>query len=72
MDPNAPAATTEEQMHIQTNAGRSITGSEGLAAQAHTIVEGASARFTGQITRVEGYLSDENGARGGVEARVCR
>jgi hypothetical protein len=37
-------------MQIQTNTDRNITGSEGLAAQAQTIVEGALARFSDQIT----------------------
>jgi ribosome-associated translation inhibitor RaiA len=58
-------------MQIQTNTDRNITGSEGLAAQAQTIVEGALARFSDQITRVEIHLSDESGARGGVEDKRC-
>jgi len=58
-------------MHIQTNTDHHITGSEGLAAQATAIVEGALARFSDQITRVEVHLSDENGARGGVEDIRC-
>lgn len=61
----------EEQMQIQTNTDRNITGSEGLAAQASAIVKGALARFSDQITRVEIHLSDENGARGGVEDKRC-
>lgn len=48
-------------MQIQTNTDSNITGSEGLAARAKTIVEGALARFSDQITRVEIHLSDENG-----------
>ncbi len=58
-------------MQIQTNTDRNITGSEGLAAQATAIVEGALARFSDQITRVEIHLSDENGARGGGEDIRC-
>lgn len=58
-------------MHIQTNTDRNITGSEGVAAQAQTIVEGALARFSDQITRVEIHLSDENGAKGGGEDKRC-
>jgi ribosome-associated translation inhibitor RaiA len=58
-------------MQIQTNTDRNITGSEGLAAQAQTIVEGALARFSDQITRVEIHLSDESGDRGGVEDKRC-
>jgi hypothetical protein len=61
----------EEQMQIQTNTDRNITGSEGLAAQAHAIAEGALARFSDQITRVEIHLSDENGAGGGAEDKRC-
>lgn len=63
--------TTEERMHIQTNTDRNIAGSEGLAAQAQTVVESALARFSDQITRVEIHLSDENGARGGAEDKRC-
>lgn len=58
-------------MQIQTNTDRNITGSEGLAAQAQTIVEGALARFSDQITRVEIHLSDENGPGFGVEDKQC-
>lgn len=61
----------EEQMQIQTNTDRNITGSEGLAAQANAIVESALARFSDQITRVEIHLSDENGARGGAQDKRC-
>lgn len=58
-------------MQVQTNTDRNITGSEGLAAQAQTIVEGALARFSDQITRVEIHLSDENGGKGGGEDKRC-
>jgi ribosome-associated translation inhibitor RaiA len=58
-------------MQIQTNTDRNITGSEGLAAHAQAIVEGALARFSDQITRVEIHLSDENAARGGAADKRC-
>ncbi len=58
-------------MQILTNTDRNITGSAGLSAQAQAIVEGALARFSDQITRVEIHLSDENGARGGTEDKRC-
>ncbi len=58
-------------MQIQTNTDSNITGSEGLAAQAKTIVEGALGRFSDQITRVEIHLSDENGPRGGAADIRC-
>ena len=58
-------------MQIQTNTDRNITGSEALAALANTIFEGALARFSDRITRVEIHLSDENGARGGIEDKRC-
>ncbi len=58
-------------MQIQTNTDSNIAGSEGLAAQAKTIVEGALARFSDQITRVEIHLSDENGSGFGVEDKRC-
>ena len=58
-------------MQILTNTDSDITGSEGLAVKAKTIVEGALARFGDQITRVEIHLSDENGPRFGVKDKRC-
>jgi ribosome-associated translation inhibitor RaiA len=58
-------------MQIQTNTDPNIAGSEGLAAQAKTIVEDALAQFSDQITKVEIHLSDENGSRFGVEDKRC-
>jgi hypothetical protein len=67
-----PTRQPEDQMQILTNTDRNVTGSEGLAAQAHTIVGNALARFSDQIARVEAHLSDENGPRDGVEEERCR
>ena len=58
-------------MQIQTNTDSNITGSDSLTAQAKTVVEGALARFSDQITRVEIHLSDENGPRGGADDIRC-
>ncbi|MEP7307478.1 MAG: HPF/RaiA family ribosome-associated protein [Acidobacteriota bacterium] len=63
--------THKAWMPIQTNTDRSIAGSDGLSAQANTIVESALGRFSGRITRAEIYLSDKNGASGGVEDKRC-
>jgi hypothetical protein len=67
-----PTRQPEDQMQILTNTDRNVTGSEGLAAQAHTIVGNALARFSDQIARVEAHLGDENGPRDGVEEERCR
>jgi len=56
---------------IQTNTDRHITGNDALAAQAESIFQGALARFSDRITRVEIHLSDENGARAGSEDIRC-
>lgn len=76
----------EEQMQIQTNTDRNITGSEGLAAQANAIVESALARFSDQITVGVAYADGEvlkvgekvedrdnaDGARSGLVRRLRR
>lgn len=58
-------------MQIQTNTASPISGSESLTTLAKTIVEGALARFSDQITRVELHISDENGPRGGLDDKRC-
>jgi ribosome-associated translation inhibitor RaiA len=60
-----------EQMHVQTNTDRHITGSEALAARVDAVVAGALGRFVDQITRVEVHLSDENGGKGGGDDKRC-
>lgn len=58
-------------MQIQFNSDSSVTGNESLAARASAEVEHALARFSGQITRVEIHLSDENSHKGGADDKRC-
>jgi len=58
-------------MQVHTNTDRHIKGDEGLSAHVEAVVSGALGRFTGQTTRVEVHLRDENGARGGADDIRC-
>ena len=64
-------------MIIQVNTDNHITGSDELSGIVQSIVEGALAHVSEQITRVEVHISDENGPKGGeadircaIEARL--
>ena len=64
-------------MHIQINTDAHSDGGEQQGARVRATVESALTRFSGQITRVEVHLSDENSRKGGpgtvrcmIEARV--
>jgi ribosome-associated translation inhibitor RaiA len=58
-------------MHVQTNTDRNIEGSAGLSAHVTTVVAAALERFSGQVTRVEVHLSDENSDKGGSRDKRC-
>ncbi|MEO8504182.1 MAG: HPF/RaiA family ribosome-associated protein [Acidobacteriota bacterium] len=58
-------------MHIQVNTDKNIEGSERLADQARSVVDGALDRFRDRITRVEVHLSDQNGDKGGQDDKRC-
>lgn len=58
-------------MHVQTNTDRNIPASEALEVMVETAVIGALGRFAEQVTRVEVHLTDENGAKGGVDDKRC-
>ncbi len=59
-------------MKIQINTDNNIEGSEELAQQTEAVVKSALERFTGQITRVEIHLSDENSdKKGGNDDMRC-
>ena len=58
-------------MHVQTNTGRSIEGSEALSAQVEAVVVGALGRLADRVTRVEVHLSDENSTKGGADDKRC-
>jgi hypothetical protein len=47
-------------MQIQLNTDRNIKGDEALEAQVVAVLERVLGRFSGQITRLEVHLSDQN------------
>jgi ribosome-associated translation inhibitor RaiA len=50
-------------MQIQVNTDRHLDGSAELITQVETTMKGALSRFSNRITRLEVYLSDENGSQ---------
>jgi len=59
-------------VRIQINTDRNIEGRAALADQFSGVVESALSRFSGQITRVEVHLSDENSdKKGGDDEMRC-
>jgi ribosome-associated translation inhibitor RaiA len=58
-------------MQIQINTDNHITGREELAAEVEGVVQGKLGRFSGQITRVEVHLGDENSHKGGSADKRC-
>lgn len=58
-------------MKIQVNTDSSIEGHEKLIAQVSKQVEKALIGISGQITRVEAHLSDENGDKSGKNDKRC-
>ena len=58
-------------MQIHFNPGNDVEGRESLVQRAEEIVSDAVGRFSEQITRVEIYVSDENGAKKGVDDKRC-
>ena len=58
-------------MKIQINTDNNIEGSEELSRQTEAVVKNMLGRFTGQITRVEVHLSDENSHKSGAHDKRC-
>jgi ribosome-associated translation inhibitor RaiA len=58
-------------MKIQINPGDHVHGSEALGTSVSTMLEAALARYSGQITRVEVHMSDENAGKGGDHDKRC-
>ncbi|CAN5310082.1 hypothetical protein BH20VER2_BH20VER2_17700 [soil metagenome] len=58
-------------MIIQINTDNHIEGREALAEEAEASVQSALEHFTGQITRVEVHLGDENSHKGGQNDKRC-
>jgi len=58
-------------MQIQINTDNNVNGRERLAAYVRGVVEGAVARFSQRITRVEVHLGDEHGEKSGPDDKRC-
>jgi len=58
-------------MIIQINSDYNISGNERLSAYLEKIISESLNRFDNQITRIEVYLADENGAKTGEDDKRC-
>ena len=58
-------------MTIQFNTDNNITGSEELRAPLNAAIERSLGRFSGQITRLEIHLNDENSHKKGQNDKRC-
>lgn len=58
-------------MQFQLNTDSSIQGDVRLGELAEEIVTSALGHLTGRLTRVEVYLADVNGAKGGADDIRC-
>lgn len=58
-------------MQIQVNTDSNIDGHERLAAYVESVVESALKRFSERITRVEVFLSDQQGDKRGPDDMRC-
>jgi hypothetical protein len=58
-------------MQVQINTDHNIEGHEALSAHVSGIVEHALSRISDHITRVEVYLSDENGDKNSPNDKRC-
>ncbi len=58
-------------MLIQFNTDHNIHGREALEAKFSTLITEGLSRFSGQMTRVEVHLSDENANKSGLNDKRC-
>lgn len=58
-------------MIIQLNTDKNIQGNERLEGYLNTVISKELSRFSDNITRIEVHLSDENGAKSGVNDKQC-
>lgn len=58
-------------MHIQINTDHNIAGSARMSAYFTKNLEETFERFVGEITRIEMYLTDVNGDKGGDDDKRC-
>jgi hypothetical protein len=59
------------QMQIQVNTDRNVEGREALTREVEAEVQSTLGRFSGQLTRVEVHLSDENAGKSGSADKRC-
>lgn len=59
-------------MQVHVNTDRQIQGGESLAQWVEQEALARLARFRDQVTRVEVFLSDENGGKAGASDKRCR
>ena len=57
-------------MQVQIHTDNHIEGTDALSQWASSAIQAALARFSGQITRVEAHLSDENGGKKNTEESI--
>lgn len=57
-------------MQVQFHTDNHIEGTEAMAQWASSTIKSALARFSGQITRVEAHVSDENGSKKSTEESI--
>ena len=58
-------------MQIQINTDDHVHGGEALAETVTSMLQKSLARFSGQVTRVEVHLRDENGGKHGAQDKRC-
>ena len=58
-------------MNIQVNTDHNIEGNEELNQYIESVLEKAFERFTTALTRIEVYLSDENGGKTSEKDKRC-
>ena len=59
-------------MIIQLNTDKNLAGTENLSEYLTSFISEGLSRFNKQITRVEVHLSDENGAKEGLNDKRCK
>ncbi|MBB1073584.1 HPF/RaiA family ribosome-associated protein [Rhodoferax sp. 4810] len=57
-------------MQVQFQTDNHIEGTEAMAQWASTSIKSALARFSGQISRVEAHVSDENAGKKNTEESI--
>ncbi len=58
-------------MIIQVNTDKNISGNKKIENYLNSLIKEALSRFTEYITRIEVYLSDQNGQKKGAKDKHC-